>query len=1204
MTISPGRLGRRFTRATTLVTAALATVAGVFTGAGPALAVNADHGAAVVSASPAAFTPPVMDGAIKSIVQIGNKMVAVGTFTRVRQSPNGPDIVRNRMFAFDATTGVIDAGFNPNLGGAANSIDTDGTYLYVGGSFGSVGGNTAIRRLVKLTATGAVVAGMPVPNGGVNEVVVRGNRLFVGGSFTSLGTTARSRFAVIDSTTGAALGANLPLAGTYNGGGTNILRMDVSGDGSKVVIVGNFASVGGQPRDQIAVINAAANGSTSVSAWNTDRYGHTFNNCAAVFNTFMRDVDIAPDGSYFVVTTTGAFAGGYPANTLCDTAARWSFGPEAAGQQPAWATYTGGDTTYGVAVTGAAVYVGGHMRWEDNPFQGDQAGPGAAPREGIAALDPVNGMPLRWNPGRSRGVGAEALYATPAGLWVGSDTTTFAGQARYRLAFLPLAGGYTLASHTEPTLPNDIFVAQRSGGAGALTRVNAAGAALPSDDAGPGWSADAGLVSGGNTADWGSGVAFDSTVPTTTPSGVFATERWGNQSWDLPIPNGQTVAVRLYFANQYGGTSQPGQRVFDVAIEGTTVLPSFDIIVAAGADHRGTMRQFTVTSDGTIDIDLSAIVENPLINAIEIVDPNAAPDGPGALLRVGVDGNGAPTGTSAAANTAIDWSQLRGAMLVGGTLYYGQTDGNFYARTFNPATAAVGAPRTINLFDDPDTGERIPFAIAGLSGMVYDPATHRIYYTVAGNASLFYRYFTLDSEKVGAVTFMANSAGVDFSQTAGLTLASGRLIYGSTADGALRTVAFAGGQVTGTPTVVSADGSWRYREMFVNPTSAPPPNQTPTAAFTVTCTARVCSFDGSGSSDPDGTVTGYTWTFGDAGNGTGVSPSHTYAGDGTYTVTLTVTDNAGASASTSQQVRVTTPPNQPPTAAFTPTCSGLTCSVNASASSDPDGTITGYAWSFGDAATGTGQTASHTYPASGSYTITLTVTDNGGATASTSRQVSVTEPVSSIAFRASASATGNATANRVTIPASVQPGDLLVLSLSQASAVTNSAPSGGGWTSLGSTADNRNESRTTTWTKVATAADAGASITVTASAQVKFVMAALAYSGVNQASPVASYNAVAETVSRTTHTTPGAASAPAGSWVVSVWTDKSSATTSWAEPAGQTARVEAFVSGSGRESVLITDSNGPVAGGAQPGLTATADSASSKAVMATLVLNP
>ena len=83
------------------------------------------------------------------------------------------------------------------------------------------------------------------------------------------------------------------------------------------------------------------------------------------------------------------------------------------------------------------------------------------------------------------------------------------------------------------------------------------------------------------------------------------------------------------------------------------------------------------------------------------------------------------------------------------------------------------------------------------------------------------------------------------------------------------------------------------------------------------------------------------------------------------------------------------PTNQPPTAAFTPTTSGLGVSVNGSASSDPDGSIASYAWTFGDGGTATGATASHTYASAGTYSVGLTVTDDDGASASTSRSVTV-----------------------------------------------------------------------------------------------------------------------------------------------------------------------------------------------------------------------
>jgi PKD repeat protein len=88
------------------------------------------------------------------------------------------------------------------------------------------------------------------------------------------------------------------------------------------------------------------------------------------------------------------------------------------------------------------------------------------------------------------------------------------------------------------------------------------------------------------------------------------------------------------------------------------------------------------------------------------------------------------------------------------------------------------------------------------------------------------------------------------------------------------------------------------------------------------------------------------------------------------------------------------PPNQPPTASFTATpLSGqapLTVSFDASGSSDPDGSIAGYAWTFGDGATGVGVTASRTYATAGTFTARLTVIDDNGANASSTRIVTVT----------------------------------------------------------------------------------------------------------------------------------------------------------------------------------------------------------------------
>lgn len=78
-------------------------------------------------------------------------------------------------------------------------------------------------------------------------------------------------------------------------------------------------------------------------------------------------------------------------------------------------------------------------------------------------------------------------------------------------------------------------------------------------------------------------------------------------------------------------------------------------------------------------------------------------------------------------------------------------------------------------------------------------------------------------------------------------------------------------------------------------------NQAPTAAFTSSCNGLTCTFT-DGSTDPDGTITARSWTFGDGQTSTATNPSVTYATAGTYPVSLTVTDNSGATGTTSQNV--------------------------------------------------------------------------------------------------------------------------------------------------------------------------------------------------------------------------------------------------------------------------------------------------------------
>ena len=84
-------------------------------------------------------------------------------------------------------------------------------------------------------------------------------------------------------------------------------------------------------------------------------------------------------------------------------------------------------------------------------------------------------------------------------------------------------------------------------------------------------------------------------------------------------------------------------------------------------------------------------------------------------------------------------------------------------------------------------------------------------------------------------------------------------------------------------------------------------NGKPTAAFSSTSSGLTASFDGSGSTDPDGDPLTYTWNFGDGSTGTGVKPNHPYALANTYHVSLTVDDGKGGSNTVNHDVAVTAP---------------------------------------------------------------------------------------------------------------------------------------------------------------------------------------------------------------------------------------------------------------------------------------------------------
>ena len=178
-------------------------------------------------------------------------------------------------------------------------------------------------------------------------------------------------------------------------------------------------------------------------------------------------------------------------------------------------------------------------------------------------------------------------------------------------------------------------------------------------------------------------------------------------------------------------------------------------------------------------------------------------------------------------------------------------------------------------------------------------------------------------------------------------------------------------------------------------TTDPPPVSSFTYTPSSPISGQAVQFDGTGSSDPaGGTITNYSWTFGDGTTATGATPAHTYAGAQTVTVKLVVTDSDGETATTTRTITVGASVDLPPQASFTfsPTSPSPFQAVafDGTGSSDPGGgSITGWSWSFGDGGSGTGPNPAHQYSFAGTYTVTLTVTDSDGETASTANTITV-----------------------------------------------------------------------------------------------------------------------------------------------------------------------------------------------------------------------
>ncbi len=415
-----------------LFAAALLLIPAALTGATPAVADPAHP--AVVSANPVDFTPHVLDGTVWSIAVVGDTVVVGGSFTQVTNSAKTQTYARRNIFAYGLKDGAVRP-FAPAVDGPVYALAAGASNtVYLGGSFKTVNG-AAQRGLARVNLTGGQRIssfGAKINWGDVRAMSAKGSRLYVGGTFSAINGVGRVGLARLNATTGAVdtgFDAKLSAPGLDR---TRVEHFDVSPDGRNLIAIGALLKVGTADRTQIALFDVSGP-AAKLADWYTDAYKPA---CMKGFATYLRQVKFSPDGRYFVVVATGRASS---PTKLCDSAARF----EVAGtgrHNPTWVQRTGGDSLYAVAVTGAAVYLGGHQRYLDNPYGSDAngPGPGAVSRVGIGAVSPVTGRALPWNPTRTRGVGVRAFVATPQGLIVGSDTDQLGKEYHGRIGMFPL----------------------------------------------------------------------------------------------------------------------------------------------------------------------------------------------------------------------------------------------------------------------------------------------------------------------------------------------------------------------------------------------------------------------------------------------------------------------------------------------------------------------------------------------------------------------------------------------------------------------------------------------------------------------------------------------------------------------------------------------------------------------------------------------
>jgi hypothetical protein len=324
-------------------------------------------------------------GSVSSIALNGSDVYVGGGFTSIG------GVLRNNIAKLDNTTGNADLTWDANASNEVYTIAISGNEVYAGGFFTSIGGQPR-NRIAKLNnTTGAADhTWNPIANNWVQTIAISGSDVYAGGRFTSIGGQTRNRIAKLDNTTGT---ADL----TWNPDANHWVSTIAISD-NEVYAGGWFSSIGGHTRNRIAKLNNTT-GATDPT-WNPDADN-------AVSIIAISGSDVYAGGGF---TSIGGQTRNYIAklnNTNGNADLTWN---------PDVSNGTSSSIVYTIAISNSDVYVGGVFG-----FIGGQT------RNYLAKLNNTNGnADLTWNPDAANG-GVHSITISGSDVYAGGFFYTMNG---------------------------------------------------------------------------------------------------------------------------------------------------------------------------------------------------------------------------------------------------------------------------------------------------------------------------------------------------------------------------------------------------------------------------------------------------------------------------------------------------------------------------------------------------------------------------------------------------------------------------------------------------------------------------------------------------------------------------------------------------------------------------------------------------------